>query len=182
MNRFRLLVVLLFVGCAGNPKTAAEAPEPDSAENETAAGSGSKERAESTSKSETGGAAAEEHHGTSGQSDVQSILQLVIDDEALDPYLHLGQPGRFPLAIAGPDVPQGLELLKATKPVDIVNQSESGKRAVLVFTKVSVTGNRAVVTYRYDVEKIKGTCNLTKNEGRWELTNSRITAHNYTPP
>src|SRR5690348_17343490 len=37
--------------------------------------------------------------------DVQAVLQLVIDDEALQPFLHLEQPGRFPLRIAfGADV------------------------------------------------------------------------------
>jgi hypothetical protein len=110
---------------------------------------------------------------TAGGDDVRLVLQLVIDDEALDPYLKLGEPGRFPLKIAGNNVPDGL--LKATKPVEVVTDADTAKKAVLVFDEISVSGSEASVRYHYDVENIKGSARLKKRDGRWELTNSRVT-------
>src|SRR3954452_20044608 len=40
--------------------------------------------------------------------DVTAILQLVVNDPELDNYLHLGEPGRFPLQLAGERLPSGL--------------------------------------------------------------------------
>ncbi|HEY8943155.1 MAG TPA: hypothetical protein VIM73_02785 [Polyangiaceae bacterium] len=120
-----------------------------------------------TPASETGAPASKE--------DVQAILQLVLDDEELTPFLRLERPDRFPLRIAG-DLPPGLELTKATKPVEIVDASEGKKKPVVVFTELSIGPQQANVRYRYDVEGVRGSCTLDKREGRWVLARSRITS------
>ena len=109
--------------------------------------------------------------------DVHAVLQLAIDDTELDQYLKLGEPGRFPLKIAGSAVPQNIELVKATKPVVVTTPPSSKSDPVLVITDVDITGTSATVSYRYDVEGIRGTAFLKKTPHGWELTSSRIVEH-----
>jgi hypothetical protein len=106
---------------------------------------------------------------------VQEVLQLVLDDEALNPYLHLEQPERFPLRVATRNLPPGIELIKATKPVVLVDQPDAEKKPVLVFTEVDIKKDTASVRYRYDVEGIRGACTLERRDGRWILKKSRVT-------
>ena len=109
--------------------------------------------------------------------DVTAILQLVVNDPELDNYLHLGEPGRFPLQLAGERLPSGLKLIKSTEPVKIVEGPKSKKDAVLVVTEIDVQGDRATVRYRYDIESIRGNVTLAKAAHGWELKNSRLVEH-----
>ncbi len=109
--------------------------------------------------------------------DTHAILQLTVDDTELDQYLKLGEPGRFPLKIAGSAVPQNIELVKATKPVVVTSPPTSKKDPVLVVTDIDIKGNEASVSYRYDIEGIRGTAYLKKTAHGWELTRSRIVEH-----
>lgn len=109
--------------------------------------------------------------------DVTAILQLVVNDPELDNYLHLGEPGRFPLQLAGERLPSGLELIKSTEPVKIVDGPKSKKDAVLVVTEIDVQGNRATVRYRYDIESVRGNVTLAKAAHGWELKSSRLVEH-----
>jgi len=105
---------------------------------------------------------------------IQEVLQLVIDDEALNPYLRLEQSDRFPLRVATRNLPPGIELIKATKPVILVDEPEAEKKPVLVFTEVDVKKDSASVRYRYDAEGIRGACTLERRDGRWVLKKSRV--------
>jgi hypothetical protein len=106
--------------------------------------------------------------------DVHAVLQLAIDDGELDQYLKLGEPGRFPLKIAGSAVPSNIELIKATKPVIVTQPPSDKKDPVLVVTEIDIQGKDATVSYRYDVEGIRGTAFLKKTPHGWELSRSRI--------
>lgn len=122
------------------------------------------------------GRAAESESGGSGAvstEDLKTVLQLVLDDEELGPYLKLEEPGRFPLQVAG-DLPSGVELVKATKPVKIVTGPKDANDPVLVFTSIDVGPKGGTVRYRYDVERVRGSAFVKKVEGRWELSRSRI--------
>jgi len=110
-------------------------------------------------------------------NDTQAILQLVIEDPELDPYLKLGEPGRFPLKVSGSAVPQGIELVKSTKPVVMSPAPKDKKDPVLVITGLEVQGKDATVSYRYDIEGIRGTAYLKKSSHGWELTRSRVVEH-----
>jgi hypothetical protein len=113
--------------------------------------------------------------------EVQAVLQLVIDDDALQPFLKLEEPGRFPLRVAfGGDVQNtsGIALTKMTKPVEIVDSSAASdpKQPAILITALNVEGDRARVTYRYKVEGVHGTASLAKTKnGQWELVNSTLT-------
>ena len=109
--------------------------------------------------------------------DVHAVLQLTVDDSELDQYLKLGEPGRFPLKIAGSAVPPNVELVKATKPVVVSQPPSSKKDAVLVITDIEIKDSNATVSYRYVVEGIRGTAYLKKTPHGWELTRSRIVEH-----
>lgn len=115
--------------------------------------------------------------------ELQSILQLVIDDDALEPYLRLDLPERHPLRVAGENLPPGLELRKGPKPAQILDlASIDAKQPVLVFTEISVKGNKASVAYRYDVEKVRGSASLSKADGAWTLDKSRVTVRELNAP
>lgn len=170
-----LLAVLSSLACGGppaaaaHPETAADAPaanEPAPVDVEAAP---AKSDAAASDKPANGAPASD--------ADVTAILQLVVDDPELDHYLHLGEPGRFPLQISGERLPSGLKLVKATEPVKIVDGPKSKKDAVLVITEIDVQGDRATVRYRYDVEGIRGNVTLAKLAHGWELKNSRLVEH-----
>jgi hypothetical protein len=163
-----VLLALCLVACGGTgtPQTA------DDAVTEVEQEAASEQAEEEGETSEIG---APSKAGAASAADIQAVLQLVIDDEALSPYLHLEQPDRFPLRVSAKNVPQGIELVKATKPVVIVAESEAGDKPVLEFTAIEASGDSASVRYRYDVEGVRGSCSLVKRDGRWELQSSRVT-------
>ncbi|HET9934683.1 MAG TPA: hypothetical protein VFQ35_28455 [Polyangiaceae bacterium] len=160
----------LLIACAtGAPAKSPEAEsEPESAVQEKTPGG------ESSSSDAPAEKASESASKPASNDDVKEVLQLVIDDEALGPYLHLDRPDRFPVRVAGSALPQGIELTKATKPVVIVPESEAEKKPTIVFTEIQVGGDDASVRYRYDVEKVRGSSTLKRRDGHWVLVRSRV--------
>ena len=170
-----LPLIALALACGGpaapaaSPEAPAEAPGDANAPAPDAEAPTDKTDAPASEKPAAGAPASEQ--------DVAVILQLVVDDPELDRYLHLGEPGRFPLQLSGERLPSGLKLIKATEPVKIVDGPKSKKDAVLVVTEIDVQGERATVRYRYDVESIRGNVTLAKTPHGWELKNSRLVEH-----
>jgi hypothetical protein len=163
------LVVFLSVACGGG------APPPESPAAEAPATPASEE---ASGNAEPPADAITDKSGTpASDDDVSAILQLVIDDPELDSHLHLGEPGRFPLRIAGEKLPSSLKLVKATEPVKLSQPPQTKKDAVLVFTEIDIQGDKATVRYRYDVEGIRATVTLAKSAHGWELKNSRLVEH-----
>jgi len=152
---------------AASPETPPEAPA--AATGETSEGDAAPKSDATPDKPAASAPASDE--------DVTAILQLVVNDPELDNYLHLGEPGRFPLQMAGERLPAGLKLIKSTEPVKIVAGPKSKKDAVLVVTEIDVQGDRATVRYRYDIESIRGNVTLAKSAHGWELKNSRLVEH-----
>src|SRR5581483_3507141 len=97
------------------------------------------------------------------------------EDAELDKYLHLEEPGRFPLKMSGKDVPSGL--MKAGQAVKLFEGEPTKKDAVLVITNIEVAPPNATVGYRYDAEGVVGTAHLKKASYGWELKSSRIVEH-----
>lgn len=174
--------LLLAVAACGGTAPAPESPvdvdasaEPIASGTNDSAPSPADEAAPSASATDEASESARASAGApASKEDIQAVLQLVLEDEELTPFLHLEEPGRFPVKIAG-SLPSGLELVKATKPVEIVDTAEGKKKPVIVFTEIDVGPSRAQVRYRYDVEQVKGASTLEKRDGRWVLVRSRIT-------
>ena len=179
--------ILLALACGGPalPAASPDAPgeEGDAKAPASAAGDEAPSKPDAPEAADKGASSA-----PASDDDVTAILQLVVDDPELDVYLHTGDPGRFPLKISGDKLPSGLKLVKATKPVEIVDGPKSKKDAVLVITEIDVQGDKATVRYRYDIEGIRGNVTLartphTKRAGaaadtpHWELKNSRVVEH-----
>lgn len=154
---------------AASPEPAAEAPDVKDAVAVDAEAAPGKSEAAASDKPANASPASD--------ADVTAILQLVVDDPELDRYLHLGEPGRFPLQISGERLPSGMKLVKATEPVKVVDGPKSKKDAVLAITEIDVQGDKATVRYRYDVEGIRGNVTLAKLAHGWELKNSRLVEH-----
>ncbi len=163
------------VACGGAPPEAAAPDAPQDAPSDEAP-------AEATREAEPDGEAPEKPAPRASEDaapvsvsneDVQKVLQLVLDDEALEVHLHLGQPGRFPLKVAG-KIPSGIELTKATKPVVVVSEADAKEKPVVVFTEITVDAKQATVRYRFDAEGIRGSATLRKGEFGWELASSRV--------
>ena len=170
-----LPLIALVLACGGpaapaaSPETPADAPADAKAPAADAEVPTEKSDALASEKPAAGAPASDQ--------DVAAILQLVVDDPELDRYLHLGEPGRFPVQLSGERLPSGLKLIKATEPVKIVDGPKSKKDAVLVVTEIDVQGDRATVRYRYDIESIRGNVTLAKSAHGWELKNSRLVEH-----
>lgn len=180
------LVAAAVLGCGADKlaKSADAADEPAAANDEAA--SAANDTAESSDDSADHGdesSASDDSRAASAATadDVQAVLQLVIDDDALQPFLHLEEPGRFPLRIAfGSNVSDvsSVALTKMTKPVEIVDSGAASdpKQPAILITEVTINGDRARVTYRYKVEGVHGTATLAKaKNGHWELVNSMLT-------
>jgi hypothetical protein len=177
MSRWPLLAVLLSLACGSTPP--AQSPdETDESPPETeAADMGGGDEAATAGEDEAPSESGSKGASTASTADLQAILQLVIDDDALTPYLHLELPERFPLRISGDVLPSGIELTKGTKPAQIVDAAAAAdkKKPVLVFTEIDFSGNKATIAYRYDIEKVRGTATVVKSDGAWTLKSSRVT-------
>ena len=109
---------------------------------------------------------------------LQTTLQLVIQDDALQTAMDLTVPGRFPIKISGKDIPSSIDLVAATKAVEIVPTPEDTTTApVLVFTSIELEGKTVTFKYRYDIAKIRGTSKVVKGSTAWELKSSRISEY-----
>jgi hypothetical protein len=170
------LFILLALACGG-PAEPAASPEDSGEEAAAPAGGEAEGKATQPEASEPDKPSAASSGGPASDDDVNAILQLVVDDPELDNHLHLGTAGRFPLQVSGDSLPSGLKLVKATEPVKVVGPPKSKKDAVLVFTEISVQGDKATVRYRYDIEGIRGTVTAAKTPHGWELKNSRLVEH-----
>jgi hypothetical protein len=157
------LGLAVFAAACGGAAPPPESPAPPSAA-----------PSDSAAEPEKPSEAAPQAAPAASEADVSAVLQLVVEDPELDKYLHLGEPGRFPLQLSGEKLPPGLKLVKATEPVKVVDGPKSKKDAVLVITELDVAGDKANVRYRYDVEGIRGTVTLARSAHGWELKNSRI--------
>jgi hypothetical protein len=173
-----LIALVLACGGPAAPAESPEAPAADASADKPPTEGGEADAAgkEGTSDAPSGDKPAAASAPASDE-EVTAILQLVINDPELDQYLHLGEPGRFPLQLSGERLPSGLKLVKSTEPVKIVDAPKSKKDAVLVITEIDVQGDRASVRYRYDIEGIRGNVSLSKKAHGWELKNSRLVEH-----
>src|SRR5688572_337972 len=167
-----LLVCCALSGCgkAATPDAESPAEETPSGDEAASAEPAAGAASESSGGGEAKAPAADDSPASA--EDLKTVLQLVLDDETLDPFLHLDQPGRFPLAVSGPNLPEGLT--KSSKPVKVVTGTGSKKEPVLAFTEIDVKGKHAMVRYRYDIEGIHGSAVLDKREHGWELTRSKV--------
>jgi len=170
VNRLAFLTILI-LGCGAKEPAKSAAP----AETQSPKAEAPQEAAPPPpAKAEAPAAAS----APASPDDLRGVLQAVIDDDALTPYLKLQQPNRFPLRISGRGVPKDLQLTKATKPVVIVDDaSRDPKKPVLVITDIEIKGTEAVVNYRYDIEGVRGAATLNKLYGRWAIKQSRVAEH-----
>ncbi len=170
-----LPLILLGMACGGPAAPAASPELPADAPAAKAPAAGDAE--DPPAKGDAPSSDKPASNAPASDADVAAILQLVVDDPELDKYLHLGEPGRFPLQLAGEHLPSELKLIKATGPVKIVDGPKSKKDAVLVVTEIDVQGDKASVRYRYDIEGIRGNVTLARLTHGWELKNSRLVEH-----
>ena len=174
---------LLLVAC-GSSKPADSADDAADSQADVAETEGAADMATADESSEPAAEAEPQSAPVAASdADLKTILQLVLDDDALQPYLHLEEPDRMPLKVHGEMLPSGLELTMARKPVQYVDATvaEDKKKAVLVFTAIEVQGDKANIAYRYDVEKVRGSATVVKSDGAWTLHKSRISERDYQP-
>jgi hypothetical protein len=184
MARVGIGLGLVLIACGGSATPEPKSPEPaetsaaESAPKDDASKSApaADEDAKSSSDSSKSEDATSQGKGTS-EEELKTVLQLVIEDAELDKYLHLTEPGRFPLKMSGKDLPSGIALMKSGQPVKIFAGEPTKKDAVLVVTNIEVASPDATVGYRYDAEGIVGTAHLKKASYGWELKSSRIVEH-----
>jgi hypothetical protein len=178
----RVWTLLVVTGC-GSATPAPQAADEELSEAQPAESepqAGDHEGAEpEDSKSDSAGsdeasASSEADSEPLSGEDLSAVLQQVLDDPALEQHLHTDKPGRAPVKMSGPDLPEDLKVNKAGYGVKIVDEPKSDKDPVLVLTRVERSGNIVTVAYRYAVEGIRGTTRVKKGSSGWELMSSRI--------
>lgn len=173
------LVGLALLGCAGNAAPAESPADDDAAYQESTP----PEEAESVDQGQgTEGASTDAQSAAAepaSAEDLKQALQVVIQDESLLSELKLGEPGRFPLKIAGQSLSGGLELKAHSEAVEVVSAPEDAKTVpVLIFTNIDLTNKQGTFKYRYDIEGVRGTSYVEKNDqGLWELKSSRFSEY-----
>jgi hypothetical protein len=175
MVRRALFLGFLVMGCgAKEPAKSAANAETESPKAEGRA----EPAAQAPAKQESTPAASAAPAGPASAEDLREVLQAVIDDDALTPYLHLEQRSRFPLHVSGHGVTKELQLTKMTKPVVVEDEGgRDAKKPVLVFTEIEIKGAEATVRYRYDIEGVRGTATLNKPYGHWAVKQSHVAEH-----
>lgn len=105
----------------------------------------------------------------SGPEVTEAIFQVVLDIPELELYWHVGEaPDRSPLLVLVNDItPAELALIKFDEPVQILASEEIGERPYFEFRSLEQAGNRASVSFAYDVEGVIGTVELELTEGLW---------------
>jgi hypothetical protein len=173
------LLVILVLGCGSKePAKSASNVETEVPKTETPAEPAPAATPKPAAAAVKPAAPAAAPSGPASADDLRELLQAVIDDDALTPYLHLEQRNRFPLHVSGHGVPKDLQLTKMTKPVVIDDEgARDSKKAVLVITEIDVKGAEATVRYRYDIEGVRGTATLNKPYGHWAVKNSHVAEH-----
>src|SRR4051812_12301465 len=99
---------LFLISCGGAATPKAEAPdEPAAATTRHDDTDTSAPPAEAKPAAE---AKTEETSQGTSEDELKTVLQLVIEDAELDAHMHLTEPGRFPLKMAGKDLPSSIAL------------------------------------------------------------------------
>jgi hypothetical protein len=173
MSHRALWVAVLVLGCGAKepPKSAAdvETPPPQAEARPLATPTPA-----SAPKAEPAAAPA----GPASAEDMREVLQAVLDDDALTPYLHLEQRGRFPVRVSAKGLPQGIQLTKMSKPVVLVDDAGTDpKKPLLVFTEIEIKGAEATVRFKFDIEGVRGSATLNKPYGHWAIKQSRVAEH-----
>lgn len=174
-----VVLPLALLGCASSTAPAESPTETNSSYEEStpsedAAASADAAEGESTATDTQSASTA-----PASEEDLKQALQVVIQDESLLSELKLGEPGRFPLKIAGQSLSSGLELKAHSEAVEVVSAPADPKSvAVLIFTNIDITNSQGTFKYRYDVEGMRGTSYVEKNDqGVWELKSSRVSEY-----
>jgi hypothetical protein len=98
--------------------------------------------------------------------ELSSLLQVVIDAPALQPYFHPEQPGRTPLVVIT-RLPGEVELRKFGQDVRVTSQASAGQPA-LEITDVTPTSSGWNVAFQYDAEGINGKFDVGRDAaGQW---------------
>lgn len=173
------LSLLAFSGC-GSPQS-----EPNSSAETTTeeiapppAPAADANSLEDRSEQETADEPASPSAAPATTEDFREALQVVLQDDALLSQLNLEEPGRFPLKIAGKDLPTGVEVQTHAQNVEVVEApADPAKEAVMVFTSIELDSASGTFKYLYEIEGLRGTTRVSKSDGRWQLQSSRISQY-----
>lgn len=121
-----------------------------------------------------GPASASSSTTSTATQDAQSVLQAVVDLDALAPFLHPEAPGRVPLTLAIPSAPPGIALTRFGQPVRVVASAPGGDAPCLEITALELQGDRATVSFSYPIEGVVGSAELSRNQGRWAVVRRSV--------
>jgi hypothetical protein len=109
-------------------------------------------------------------------STIEAIFQVVLNQPELEAYWHVDEaPDRSPLLIlANETTPTDLVLSMFDESVQILPAEEVGDRPYFEFRSFERSGNRASVSFAYEVEGVIGTVELELNEGLWIITDRSL--------
>lgn len=112
------------------------------------------------------------------KTDIQTVIQMSIDMDELQPYFHSEKPGRKPLIIEDNGViSKDIELTKFGEPVKFMKKPDlffTDTDAFLVFNTFEINPTTASVDFHYNVEGIKMTLDFEKKDGQWIVISKEL--------
>lgn len=112
------------------------------------------------------------------ETDIQTVIQMSIDIEELQPYFHPEKEGRNPLVIeANGVISSDLELVKFGVPVQFMQMKDlffNNLDAFLEFDTFEISSTTATVLFRYYVEGIKIGLTFEKIDGEWMILTKKL--------
>jgi len=111
------------------------------------------------------------------ESDVQQIVQKVIDYQGLDAYFHVDvRPERSPLIIMDNDLLRGIHLEKFGQQVQFMSRPDilKKRKPYLAFSKINIQADEALLMFVYPAEGIAGEVHLEKQKNTWKVTAAKI--------
>jgi len=113
-----------------------------------------------------------------GGRDLETIAQLTLDVEQLQPYFHVETfPERSPLVVVAPALSeQGAKLQKFGRPVVFKTREEAVESGgpYFEFKEIAVESGRATVRFEYPPEGIRGEIELAQTEASWKVVAARL--------
>jgi len=104
----------------------------------------------------------------------ESLVATVLQDVAVQDYLHPEMPGRNPLLVAGLGLVSGTRLEAGKVRAVVVEWKGAAESEVFRFTRCSVADGKATVEFQFRAEGLKGSMSLHRGLEGWLVEKRRL--------
>jgi hypothetical protein len=104
----------------------------------------------------------------------ESLAATVLQDAAVQDYLHPEMPGRNPLLVAGLGLVNGTRLDAGKVRAVVVEWKRAGESQVFRFNRCSVSDGKGAVEFQFRAEGLEGSMSLHRGLEGWLVEKRRL--------